>query len=176
VVPEQLRKWLIEGINRKDIGGEEIPELGFAASFQAGEDTPGVTLRINCSVYSAWVNNTCTMTFPRGGETVDRILDVPILTGIAKAVILSWQPDHGVITSHECSSILSPQSFYSEAGWMTYLSAKYTELSAMPREAVIDVIGDGRLIIATMERFSSANTKHMETVRELASILNSWSG
>ena len=169
--PEQITKWLREGVNRKDIGKAVIPELGYSVTLIFDSDDSFITLRINCGVYSPWVTNVCAIEFPTKGRTADRILQSDTMIRIAKSTINSWNPDHGVITSHQCSDLLSPKTSLSEAGWVTYLSGKHRRLSEAPKQLRIEDVGDGRLFIATSERFSSRNSDHMKSVFALSTVL-----
>jgi len=168
---KRLEGWLAEGVNRNDVGKEVIAELGFALSLTSSEEST-LTLRVNCGVYSSWTNNCCSIEFPSTGKVADRILRADILTRVAKATVLAWQPDHGVITSHQCSARSQPPSFLSEAGWITYLSEKYNHLSQLPSQLTTENIVGGRLVVATSDRFDSTNAQHMKPIMVLTAKLS----
>jgi len=43
--PEQITKWLREGVNRKDIGNAVIPELGYSVTLIFDSDDSFIILR-----------------------------------------------------------------------------------------------------------------------------------
>ncbi len=169
---EQLRRLLAEGVNRKDIGNEIMPDLGFSVSLLADEDGTPMTLGVHCGVYSPWNRNVCSIVFPAEGEVADRVLQASVLVLLAKLVVRNWKPDYGVITSHQCSKLISPKSFETEAGWITYLSPKSQNLTSIPAPAVIERLDHGQLIISTNQRFSSKNPGHVATVKHLSVLLS----
>ena len=165
---EQLQRLLAEGVNRKDIGNEIMPDLGFSVSLLAAEDDTAMTLGMHCGVYSHWNRNVCSIVFPTDGKVADRILQTSVLTAIAKAVVRNWEPEYGVITSHHCSKLTSPKSFETEAGWVTYLSPNSPKLPAIPKPAMVESVDHGELVISTNDRFSSGNPEHVKTVQRLS--------
>jgi len=63
-----LRSLLAKGVNRTDIGGKVIPDLGFTLSLWNEEDDGGfVSLRITGGGYSEWNTNICVMHLPARG-------------------------------------------------------------------------------------------------------------
>jgi hypothetical protein len=168
---QQLVRILEKNVNRKDIGGAVIPELGFAVSLIAETQFSGFVLRVRCGGFSPWTSNCCSIEFPTQGEDAERILQIPSLVRIANAVIRNWHPQHGVITSHQCSKHVPPESFFKEVGWITYLSRQYGKLPKIPSRIEVEVIEGGHLIITTRERFSCGNPAHVEAVTNLSSLL-----
>jgi hypothetical protein len=163
----QLAKWLSEGIPRSGDGERPLPGSGFPIALTA--DRLALPLRVNCGGYSAGVRNSCTIEFARDSDAAQRVVRAAVLGEIAKAAVRVWGPDHGVVTSHECSRRLSPACPLSEAGWLTYLSRSYDPIEPAPGR--VETLENGRLVYATAERFSSLDPDHMEFVRELSGLM-----
>ncbi len=170
---EKLEKMLAKGVNKKDIGKEDMPELGYSLTLWNPDTSEGaVTLRVHCGVYSKHVNNLCLINLPNSGAAVQRLLAVPFLVQLCKAVVEVWNPEHGVVSSMSCSKIAPTANFFAEVGWITYLSDRYDTIPKLPATIRVESVGaDGRLVIATDEVLSPQNPGHVKTVRELASIL-----
>jgi hypothetical protein len=164
---EQLATWLAEGACRTDNGDRPAPRQGFSIALNA--DRLALPMRVNCGGYAAWVRNSCTIELARDGDASERVLRAAVLENIARAAIRVWQPDHGVVTSHECSRRLSAACPLSEAGWLTYLSRIYDPIDPMPGH--VEMLENGRLVLATAERFSSLKPDHVKFVRELSDLM-----
>jgi hypothetical protein len=164
---QQLAKWLSKGIHRSDDGERPLPGLGYSIALTA--DRLALPLRVNCGGYSARVRNWCTIEFARDGDASERVLRAAVLAEVARAAVRVWQPDHGVITSHECSRSLSHACSLSEAGWLTYLSRMYDPIESLPGH--VETLENGRLVLATAERFSSSKADHMKFVRKLSELM-----
>jgi len=168
-----LSEWFARSVLRTDIGSHPMPEGGFTLSFLTRyEPERDISLTVSCGVYSKWVPNVCSMRFPNAGKAARETLQLPVLVKIAKAAVTCWQPDRGVISSHEAREKLSSPIGAPVGGWITYLPAKYARL-AVPPGGASESVRDGRLIIATPDRFSSANPTHMRFARELTRMLQS---
>jgi hypothetical protein len=163
-----VSRWLAEGVNRTDIGHELIPELGFSLLLVANEEETALPLSIACGMWSPRLSNCCSLDLPCSGNTASRLLNVSTLMQVAKAIIASWEPEGGVITSHECSRLVGAPRYESEAGWITYVSDKCAARAAIPEKATVEPVVGGKLVIATLDRFSTANPKHMAIVRQLS--------
>src|SRR5947209_4424038 len=65
---EAIQSLLARGVNRRDIGREVIPELGYSISLWSGHRDDGAfDLRIHCGCYSQWVGNNVTVGLPSEG-------------------------------------------------------------------------------------------------------------
>lgn len=167
----QLVRLLQNGVNRRDDNQEIIPELGFSVTLLPEKLASGFRFSICCGGYSPWVNNTCSIRFSNEGEVTDRLLQIPKLVQFAKTIIRNWQPEHGVITSHQCSDLLSPPSFDKEVGWVTYLSERYGKIPPMPPAVEVEKLENGHLVILSREHFSVRNPRNVRAVMALASLL-----
>ena len=167
----KLEQFLQKGVNRREDNKTIILDLGFAVSLLPEGPFSGLILRIRCGCYSPWVANCCSLTFPREGETADRMICVTNLVRLAKTIIQNWQPEYGVITSHQCSELLSPTSFDREVGWITYLPKRYSQIPPSSPTFLVEKVEDGHLITINTERFSVENPSDMQALHSLASQL-----
>ena len=144
-----------KGVSRRDDNNQVMPELGFSVSMIPQGTVSGFVLRIHCGCYSPWAPNCCSLAFPREGEIVDRLIWESNLVRLAKTIVQNWHPEYGVITSHQCSDLLSPTSFEQEVGWITYLPKQFGEIPPLSNYIKIEEAGDGHLLIINKERFSA---------------------
>jgi hypothetical protein len=103
-----LREWprdvdgllpLLE-VNRRDIGGEVMVELGFYFSAWNGwnADLPA-SLSVGCGAFSPVVGNCALVSFdPEASPTLD------LLQGILRAAMTAFDPEDGVVVSKATSS------------------------------------------------------------------------
>ena len=168
---QQLVRFFEKGVNKTDIGRHVIPELGFAVSLVPTAQFSDIVFRVNCGGYSPWNSNCCSIELPREGDVAERIVQASKLTQIARAVVHSWQPLHGVITSHQCSKIISPENPLRENGWITYLSEQYGDLPRFSSPVEVEKLENGHLIVLTGERFSCGNAAHVKAVKNVAALL-----
>ena len=170
---DHLERWLLKGVNRKDIGHEIIEELGFSVSLIASPAEAQVPLRVHCGCYTKWVKNTCTMRFRSKTGVGKKLLQAPLLVKIALAVIRHWQPDHGIITSDAVALEPGPATDFSmEAGWITFLSGEnYHRVSEVEPPAQVVDAHRGQLIVATNGIFSANNENHLVSLRHIRSLI-----
>jgi hypothetical protein len=88
------------GVNRRDIGGEVMVELGFDFSAWNGwkADLPA-SLSVGCGAFSPVVGNCALVSFdPEASPTLD------LLQGILRAAVTAFDPEDGVVVSNATSS------------------------------------------------------------------------
>ncbi|MCY1040913.1 immunity 52 family protein [Corallococcus sp. bb12-1] len=130
-------------------------------------------LRITCGDYSGANPNSCVMPLPRKGHNVARIITVPVLTGVLRSMVHSWEPDWAFATSdaYEAMHHEADASLFS-LGWLTYLSHQRGTVPPLPAPVRIEPVEDrGTLIILTPERFTVANPEHIALARRVRELL-----
>ncbi|VVE72749.1 hypothetical protein PCA31118_04300 [Pandoraea captiosa] len=93
-----LETLFLKGVNRRDVGGESIDELGFRISVWNGAgDDHAASLTMRCGLYSEvpGVNNAVSLTIPSEFD-LDSVAKVRRLL---VSVIRAWQPDWAVVAS-----------------------------------------------------------------------------
>jgi hypothetical protein len=166
---DEVKECLAQGVTHTDVGNQLIRELGYSMSMHAVDGDATMTLSIACGGFSPWVRNVCSIVFPSTGNAAERIIRLEPLVRIMDAATRHWNPEHGIVSSHECSNLLSPTNLDFEAGWITYVPANCRSLSTLQMIAnVVATTGGQLIIIGTAERLSSANPDHMRTVEAVS--------
>ncbi|MEJ1962984.1 MAG: Imm52 family immunity protein [Gammaproteobacteria bacterium] len=89
-----MRGLLLSGQNRRDIGGESIPELGYAVTLWNGERALTVQSRVQCGLFSSvgGLKNQCSLVL---SYPLARQLGAAVLLDAFKCMIGTWNPDAG---------------------------------------------------------------------------------
>ena len=98
-------------VNRRDFGGEAMPELGFSLGLWNGRSA---SMSVIAGAISVGVPNSIVLTFEES-EPLDRDL----LRKVLSAAIESFDPDHGVVTSSETLAGAKAEDPW-QRGWLTY--------------------------------------------------------
>jgi hypothetical protein len=153
--------------------GERSLDGGFSLRAWNGDPDAGSTISLHCGNASVWAANLCIVHPPEEGPAAERVFQVPPLAQILRAMIVSWEPEWGVVTSSELRNIQGEDSKAGTfLGWITYFSHRRGALPALPPTVQVEPVEDrGSLVILTPERFCTANPEHMERVRTVASLL-----
>ncbi len=98
--------------HHRDFGGGLIQELGFSLMLWNGGR---VSVSVRAGGYSKHVGNSAVLSFENDPNQLDesgrrRVLD---------AMIEAFDPDHGIVTSHEYLNHMGVSNPW-EAGWLTY--------------------------------------------------------
>jgi hypothetical protein len=147
-----LESLLLDGVNRKDVGDEIIPELGFRVGLWNG----------NCGGWSAGTSIGCGMYWDTNKTsnvallTVDfgeaRPLPAEKLVDILKHMIEIWNPDTGKIWQ----SYLYPDAEDEKAQWREHVLAEFQSAQTLSAQgattSVANSYHDGMLSIDESER------------------------
>jgi hypothetical protein len=139
---DDARALLTAGINRKDFGGEIMPELGFSAGLWNGRrsDEAAASLTATCGLAagSPHLSNASVLRFParfgydRNAAAIDAVLD---------AAIRWWKPDWAWFGSDHIRD--GQDGLTPSIGLLTYLARHRYVVN--PRAADIDGVGIERL-------------------------------
>jgi hypothetical protein len=98
---EEVAQLLVAGVNRKDVGGEAIPQLGFSVGLWNGRKVEGesASLAVTCGLAAnnPHLNNSVALSFPRAftyegkTELVDAVFDSAVRT---------FEPDWAWVGAH----------------------------------------------------------------------------
>jgi hypothetical protein len=121
-------------------------------------------LSLLCGDASAWVSNLCLFNPPDEGPAEERVLQAPVLARILRTMAVAWEPEWGVVTSHEHRDKVAPES--AEAGtfvgWLMYFSHRRGPLPPLPSPVQVEPVEDkGTLVILTPERLTASNPAHV---------------
>lgn len=114
---------LAAGVNRKDFGGEAIPELGFSAGLWNGRtrDDEAASLTATCGLAAGNPNlrNSSVLSFPIDLKYGD---NANMIRSVFEAAVRWWEPDWAWVGSNELrddqgnqAPLIGPLSFFSRA-------------------------------------------------------------
>jgi hypothetical protein len=123
----------------------------------------GGMVTFSCGSLAEVAPNIVLLYFPSEGPGLERLLTLPVLTGVMRAMALAWEPDWAVATSDDLREHLSREGAADTfVGWLTYISRQWGEVPALPEPVCIEPVEDkGTLIVLTPERLSAANPEHL---------------
>jgi hypothetical protein len=153
--------------------------------YQAGDDgfsfgawtghleNQGGMVLLGCGASSEGATNLAQLYFPSELPGRDRLLTLPVLTGVMRAMVLAWEPDWAVATPQDFRDHLSetglPGTF---VGWLTYYSRQWGEVPTLPEPVQVEPVKDkGTLVILSPERVDEANAKHTALGRGVQQVL-----
>jgi hypothetical protein len=156
---------------RQDTQEGRMQGEGFSLRLWNGEHAEGGTaLSLHCGEATPWVSNACVLTPPREGPTAERLLTATTLARILRALVLAWNPEWGLATSHAHRERMTDSAEAGTfVGWLTYFSHRRGVLPPLPLPVQLEPVEDlGTLVLLTPERFSSANPHHLDLAREVS--------
>ncbi|WNG52052.1 hypothetical protein F0U60_54070 [Archangium minus] len=134
------------------------------------QDQGGMVL-IFCGAHAEGASNHLVLYFPEESPGSERMLTLPVLTGVMRAMALAWEPEWGVIVSGDFRDNISEEgSAGSFMGWVTYFSRERGELPGLPVR-VEPVEDKGMLVLLTPERLSGGNPEHLALGRRVQALL-----
>ncbi|HYO72757.1 MAG TPA: immunity 52 family protein [Archangium sp.] len=149
---------------------------GFSFSAWTGhkEEGRGGSLMLTCGSCSNFYSNVCLLYLPSSGPEEERVLTMSVLTEVLCAMALAWEPDWGVITSHELRGALSEKKSAGDfVGWLTYVSRRRGEVPPLPEPVRVQPVEDkGSLVLLTPERLTASNPEHLSLARRVQDVLH----
>ena len=148
---------------------------GFSLRVWNGQHEEGGTrLSLHCGEATHWVSNSCVLSIPREGPTAERLLKPSLLTQILRALVLAWNPEWGVVTSHAFRDRLTDSAEAGTfVGGLTYFSHRRGVLPPLPPPVQLEAVEDlGTLVLLTPEPVSSSNPLHLDLAREVSERLS----
>jgi hypothetical protein len=143
---------------------------GFSLGLWNGETQEAASsVSLSCGAASVWVPNSCVVRLPGEGLAAERLLQAPVLARILRAMVLAWEPESGVATSHGFQGGVS-ESVEADTfvGWVTYVSHRRGQLPSLPAPVRVEPVEDkGSLVILNPERISSDDVELARTVAGL---------
>ncbi|HEX8824708.1 MAG TPA: immunity 52 family protein [Archangium sp.] len=157
---------------KKYQGGDDGFSFG-AWTGHVEKDQGGMVL-LRCGADAEVVPNSVILYFPTREPGRERMLTVPVLTGVMRALVLAWEPDWAVIVSGSFRDALREEGDgRCFAGWLTYLSRRRGEVPPLPAPVRVEPMEDkGTLVLLTPERLSASNPKHLALGRRVQEVLD----
>jgi hypothetical protein len=130
-----------------------------------GGDTVEEATSVNtrCGAATPWLSSTCVLDLPTRGPVATRVLTAPVMTEVLRAMALAWEPEWGVVTSHEHRNRVSERAKAGTfVGWMMYFSHLRGTVPPLPPPVRVEPVEDkGTLVILTHELFTVSNPGHV---------------
>lgn len=121
---ESLGKLLAQGVNRRDVGGDAIEELGFSIGlWNRARPAVGLSATVGAHPSFQGVLNSFVLDFPPPEAEALRIYEPSLAEAIFNAVVEAWEPDWATWTTHALRNAQGAAAREPVAGWMTYLKA-----------------------------------------------------
>jgi hypothetical protein len=164
---EELTAVFEKGRQYKDVPRIPWPEMGYRVSAWNGLDPPyGVSLSVRPGGYGDFpvFPNTIDLSLGRAGPGNTDLISVAVLKPALLSVATAWEPDYAVVVSWNYWPRKFGDGKYPSlrSGWLTYLAPRYADLIKPPSAAIVEPVpGGGMLLLATEERFSMDNPKHL---------------
>ncbi len=165
---------LHQRFSRREDSEETPRDDGYSLRVWNGEPDEGsASLSIRCGESSPWIPNSCVLTPPEQGPTAERLLRVPTLAQVLRAMVRAFEPEWGLATSHAHRDLVSdaatPGTFI---GWLTYFSHRRGPLPALPPCVHLEPVDTlGTLLVLTPERFTATRPDHLALAQDVSSRL-----
>ncbi|WP_224248711.1 immunity 52 family protein [Hyalangium gracile] len=137
------------------------------------EETSGVDG--TCGSADAALPSSCVLRPYKQGALGERVLSAPVMTEVLRAMALAWEPEWGVVTSHQYDDLVSEQVMPAgtSAGWVMYFSRLRGTVPPLPAPVRIEPVEDkGTLVILTPERFTASSPEHVALAARVHELLN----
>jgi hypothetical protein len=148
---------------------------GGDVSFAAwnGESVESAVVGLSCGSRSPHVVDRCTLTPPSNGPGAERFLSASALRQALRAMVLAWEPEFGIVTSHvHRDEVLKLHAVGTFVGWMMYFSRQRGPVPALPKPVQVEAIeGKGTMVILTPERFTASNPEHIAIAARVQELL-----
>ncbi|QRN93423.1 immunity 52 family protein [Archangium violaceum] len=148
-------------------------EISFSAWTGHEEDGRGGAVSLTCGACSKFYSNVCFLYLPWAGPEEERVLTVPVLTQVMRALILAWEPDDGGVFSDAYQRLRNEPVGPPRTGWLMYFSRRRGEVPALPEPVRVEPVEDkGTLVILTPERFTVDDPAHVALASEVRAVLD----
>lgn len=130
--------------------GQEQRGRGGRLSFVCGSNSPSYL-------------NECLLYLPREEPAASRVLTVPVLEQVVRAMVRAWAPDGcTVIPEGDLKAKKAMLDGRPCLGWLTYIASRRGSVPPLPEQVHVQPLEDkGTLIILTPECFSLENPEHV---------------
>jgi len=128
-----------------------------------------------CGHSSLHLASNCVLRPYDEGPLGERVLTAPIMTEVLRAMALSWEPEWGVVTTHQYDDLISEKVMPAgtSLGWVMYFSRLRGTVPPLPAPVRIEPVEDkGTLVILTPERFTASNPEHVALAARVHELLD----
>ena len=140
---------------------------GFCFEAWTGQEQRGKggQLSLTCGSGLPFYTNGCRLHLPREEPAVAaRVLTVPVLQEVVRAMVCAWEPDTCMVVAEEdTGAVQALERGGACMGWLMYFSHALGKVPALPRSVRVQVLEDkGTLVVLTPERFRVEDRKHLD--------------
>ncbi|MGZ3457035.1 MAG: Imm52 family immunity protein [Archangium sp.] len=123
----------------------------------------GGVLNFTCGSNLPFYANGCRLHLPREQTAAERVLTVPVLKEVVRALVLAWDPDGGaVIPEEDAAAKKAMEDGRPCLGWLMYFSHQRGKVPRLPKPVRVEPMEDrGTLVVLTPECFSGDNPEHV---------------
>ena len=149
--------------------------VGFIFSAWTGhlEDERGGMVRFKCGLETVGTSNSCILEPPSEAPGTERVLTVPVLTEVVRAMVMAWEPDYGGVFSDAYQQTRNQPVGHPYTGWLMYLSHRRGRVPPLPEPVRVEPVADkGSLLILTPERFNGHEPRHAALADEVRASLD----
>jgi hypothetical protein len=128
-----------------------------------------------CGSPSHLVASCCVLQPHHQGPVADRVLTASVMSSVLRAMVLSWEPEWAVATSHQHRERVVKGFPHAGTfvGWVMYFSRLRGTVPPLPAPVRIEPMEDkGTLVILTPERFTVANPEHLALAARVHELLD----
>ncbi|WP_224371665.1 immunity 52 family protein [Hyalangium versicolor] len=129
----------------------------------------------NCGHSSLHLPSTCVLRPYDEGPISERVLTASVMAAVLRAMVLAWEPEWGVVSSHQYDDLISEQVMPAgtSVGWVMYFSRLRGTVPPLPAPVRIEPVEDkGTLVILTPERFTASNPEHVTLAARVHDLLD----
>jgi hypothetical protein len=128
-----------------------------------------------CGHSSLRLPSTCVLRPCGKGNIGERVLTTSVMAEVLRAMALAWDPEWGVVTSHQYDDLVSDKVMPAgtSVGWVMYFSRLRGTVPPLPAPMRMEPVEDkGTLIILTPERFTASNPEHVVLAARVHELLD----
>lgn len=174
---DSIREIFIRSRNTNDIDGHTLDNLGYTLGLWNGrKEEESVGISISCSIHAENINlmNSCIISFPEASSAAGkRLLNTSFIRKLLELVVEVWEPDWGVVTSHQFRRHINPVPRVPFVAWFLYLSERRGVIPQLPDCVSVFRLDDyGNVIQTVDELFCLRNDAHINIAEEITKRLN----
>ncbi|HZH77209.1 MAG TPA: Imm52 family immunity protein [Archangium sp.] len=151
-------------------------KIGFIFSAWTGHPEGkqrGGMVRFKCGLDALGSSNSCLLELPQEAPGTERVLTVPVLTEVVRAMVVAWEPDCGGVFSDAYQRTRNQPVEQPYTGWLTYLSHRRGRVPPLPEPVRVEPVEDkGSLLILTPERFNGHEPRDAALADEVRASLD----
>jgi hypothetical protein len=155
--------------------GYRLGKIGFSFGAWTGHEgrERGGMVRFTCGYDALGASNNCLLELPQEALGTERVLTVPVLTEVVRAMVVAWEPDCGGVYSDAYQRARDEPVGQPYMGWLTYLSHRRGQVPPLPEPVRVEPVEDkGSLLLLTPERFNGHEPRHAALADEVRASLD----